>query len=177
MKKILCDLGMTYANISIDMQLYMVAQHSKWWEPTRFDNVILRPGAMHIIMSFLCCIGTLMKGSGLDVLVSAAFGGLTKIMNGKTWVRAMRAFRMVTAALLQHCLKNGEKTFNEISEYVEGVRHYPTGRHCVDNLVKPTLLVHQFLRAEREGDWLFQQLCLERMLPYFFSTCHVHYAR
>ncbi len=109
-----------------------------------------------------------MKGCGLDVLVSAAFGGLTGIMNAKEWVRAMRAFRMVTAALLQ-CLQNGEKTFNEISEYVEGVRHHPTGRNWVDNLVKPTLLVHQFLRAESEGDWLFQQLCLERMLSYFFT--------
>ena len=41
-----------------------------------------------------------MKASGLDLLVGAVFSGLTSIMNGKAWVRPMRAFRMVTAALL-----------------------------------------------------------------------------
>ena len=177
MKKSLSELGMSYANLSIDMQLYMVAQQVKWWDPTRFEDVIVRPGAMHIIMSFLGCIGTLMKGSGLDVLVGAAFGGMTGIMNGKAWVRAMRAFRMVSVALLQNCLQGGEKSFEEIVSYMEDARQNPTGRHWVDNLVKPTLLAHQFLRAEREGNWLFQQLCLERMLPYFFSAGHVHYAR
>ena len=46
-----------------------------------------------------------MKGSGLDVLVGAAFGHITGIMNGKAWVMSMRAFRMVTVALLQHLLE------------------------------------------------------------------------
>lgn len=177
MKKSLVELGMPCANLSIDMQLYMAAQQIKWWEPVRFKDVILRPGAMHILMSFMGSIGSLMKGSGLDVLVGAAFGGLTGIMNGKAWVRAMRAFRMVSVALLEHFLQDGVKTFDEISEYMEKARQHPTGRHWVDNFLVPTLLAHQFLRAEREGKWLFQQLCLERMLPYFFSAGHVHYAR
>ena len=59
---------------------------------TKFENIILCPGAMHIIMSFLGCIGNLMRGSGLDVLVASAFGHITAIMNGKSWVMAMRAF-------------------------------------------------------------------------------------
>ena len=57
------------------------------------------------------------------------------------------------------------------------MRQHPTGRHWVDNLLKPTLLVHQLLRSEREGDFLLQQLTLERMLPYFFVAGHHHYAR
>ena len=60
---------------------------------------------------------------------------------------------------------------------MEQARQRPTGRHWVDNLLRPTLLAHQFLRAERDGDWLFKQLCLEQMLPYFFSAGHFHYAR
>ena len=167
MKHSLAEQGMTYACISIDMQLYMVAQQIKWWEPERFKQVMIFPGAMHIIMSFQGCIGTLMKGSGLDVLVGSAFGHVTSIMNGKAWVRSMRAFCMVAVVLSQNFLRDGEKTFNEISAYMDEVRKHPTGKHCVDNFIKPTLLVHQFLHAEREGDWLFQQLCLERMLPIF----------
>lgn len=176
-QKALTDLGMNFANLSVDMQLYIVAQQIKWSDPDRFVNVILRPGAMHILMSFLGCIGQLMKGSGLDVLIGAAFCGLTGIMNGKSWVRAMRAFRMVSAAVLQNFLDDGTKTFDEIAAYVEKARQHPTGKLWVDCLVKPTLLAHQFLRAEREEDRLFQQLCLEQMLPYFFVAGHVHYAR
>ena len=177
MKTSLGELGMTCANLSIDMQLYMVGQQVKWWEPDRFKDVILRPGAMHIMMSFLGCIGTLMKGSGLDALVGSAFGGLTGIMSGKAWVRAMRAFRMVSATLLENFLQADTKMFDDILAHIEDARKHPTGRHWVNNLLMPTLLAHQFLRAEREGNWLFQQLCLERMLPYFFSAGHIHYAR
>ena len=44
-------------------------------------------------------------------------------------------------------------------------------------MIKPTLLVHQPLRAEREADVMVQQIALERMLPFFFATGHHHYAR
>ena len=80
-------------------------------------DVILRPGAMHITMSFLGFIGTLMKGSSLDTLVGSAFGGLTGIMSGK--VRAMRAFRMVSAALLENFLQANENNFDDILAHIE----------------------------------------------------------
>ena len=101
MSECITQQGMTYVNLSVDMQLYMVAQQIKWWNQQMFDKIILRPGAMHVITSFLGCIGNLMKGSGLDILVGSAFGHITSIMNGKSWVMAMRAFRMVLVALLE----------------------------------------------------------------------------
>lgn len=70
-----------------------------------------------------------MKGSGLDVLVGAAFGGMTGIMTGKAWVQAMRTFRMVSAAVLQNFLHTSTKTFGEISTYLDDARKHPTGRH------------------------------------------------
>ena len=48
--------------------------------------------------------------------------------------------------------------------------------YWVDNFLKPTVLTHQFIRAEREGYWLFQQLCLERMLAYLLSAGQFHLA-
>ena len=39
------------------------------------------------------------------------------------------------------------------------------------------MLAHHFMRVEREGDWIQQQHCLQRMLPYFFVAGHHHYAR
>ena len=102
-------------------------------------------------MSLQGFIGTLIKGSGLDVLVGSAFGHVTIIMIGKAWVRSMRAFLMVAVVLLYNFLRDGEKTFNEISAYMDEVRKHPTGIQWV-NFIKPTLSIHQFLHAEKEGD-------------------------
>ena len=38
------------------------------------------------------------------------------------------------------------------------------------------MLAHQFMRIEREGDWILYQHCLGRMLPYFFVAGHHRYA-
>ena len=150
MNKSLLDLDMQYANMCVDMQLYMVAQQIKWWDQHKFRDVVLRPGAMHIIMSFLGCIGTLMKSSGLDVLIGAAFGGMNGIITGKAWLRATRAFRMVLAALLQNFLRTGAKTCEEITAYMEEARKHPTGRHWVDNFLKPTILIGTPVHSCRE---------------------------
>ena len=62
---------------------------------------------MHIIQSFLGCIGTLVRGSALEFYVYAAFGGIIGIFNGKSWMKAVRAFWSVAAALLQRFLSTG----------------------------------------------------------------------
>ena len=90
-----------------------------------------------------------MNGSGLDVLVGAAFASMNGIITDVSWVRAMRAFRMVLAAFFfQNCLRTGVNTCKEISAYMEEARKYPTGRFWVDNFMKPTVLTHQFIRTE-----------------------------
>ena len=43
----------------------------------QFRNVIVHPGGMHIIQSFIGCITKLMKNSGLEVYVAAAYVGLS----------------------------------------------------------------------------------------------------
>ena len=35
----------------------------------------------------------------------------------------------------------------------------------------------KFVRAEREGDWSLHLLAVKDMIPYFFASAHVHYAR
>ena len=103
----------------------------------------------HVVLGIV--ISALVKGSGLDVLVGAAFGSMNGIIIGVAWVRAMRPFRMVLDALLQNFLRTGAKTCEEISAYMEEAQIHPTGRCWVDNFLKPTVLTHQFIRAEREG--------------------------
>ena len=74
-------------------------------------------------------------------------------------------------------LESDPRTVDDIVQYLEHASQHPTGCHWVDNLILPTIIIHQFLRAGKEGDWILQKLCFERMLPYFFAPGHFHYAR
>ena len=65
---------------------------------------------MHALLSFLAHIGSLMKASGLDVLLGAAFGGPTGILNGESWPNAIRAYRTIVAALMSNILKDKPTT-------------------------------------------------------------------
>jgi len=65
------------------MQLYKVALQIKWSDPERWKNLVLRPGGMHMLMSFIGCIGNLMKVSGLEEILSVAYGGVRNMLNGK----------------------------------------------------------------------------------------------
>ena len=60
-----------------------------------------------------------MHGSGVEHLISAAFGGLAGIMSGKSWVRAMRVFRMVSTTILSYVFTTSPKTFQDFSDYLE----------------------------------------------------------
>ena len=106
-----------------------------------------------------------MKVSGVDMLLNAAFGGLAGIITGKSWPNVLRAYRVITTVLLQDFFQNGAKTYQELSEYLEAVREDPVGRFWVDCLIKPTLLALQLLHAQRDGDFLLQQVSLEAMMP------------
>lgn len=113
----------------------------------------------------------------METVLSSTFGCLTSILNGKAWPQALRAYRMITAALVHDYLKDGPKSYEEIEAHLEDYRKHPTGRLWVDCLIKPTLIALRFMRAEREGDLLLREHCLAEMLPYFFATGHHHYAR
>ena len=47
----------------------------------------------------------------------------------------------------------------------------------VVNLVKPMLIMMQFVRAEWEGDWPLHLSAVAAMMPYFFASSHFNYAR
>lgn len=72
---------------------------------------------------------------------------------------------------MKRFFSDGLKTFENIEQYLDAARLHPTGCHWVDNFLLPTLLIHQFERAEREGDLGLKLLTLKRIL-----AGHVHYA-
>ena len=76
--------GMECTILTFDLQLYIVGCLVKWSDQERWKRIILRPRMIHALQSFLACIGFLIKVSGLDVLIWAAFGGFTGILDGKS---------------------------------------------------------------------------------------------
>ena len=89
LQRTLNSFGMQYTHLTVDLQLYQTACLIQWDEPLCWTNVILHPGMMHALMSFLGCIGTLMKASCVDILIGAAFAGITSIVNDKAWANAL----------------------------------------------------------------------------------------
>ncbi|XP_066967397.1 uncharacterized protein [Macrobrachium rosenbergii] len=65
-----------FIHLCADMQLYKVILQIKWSDPCQWKNLVVRPGGMHTLMSFIGCIGTLMNGSGLEDILEVAFRGL-----------------------------------------------------------------------------------------------------
>lgn len=57
------------AILTSDRQLYKVAVEAKWAYPNEFSDAIVRLGEMHMLMSFVGAIGTLMQGSGLSMVL------------------------------------------------------------------------------------------------------------
>ena len=56
--------GMQYAHLSVDLQIYQISYLVQWSDPCHWKSLVLLPGMIHTLMSFLGCIGTLTKASG-----------------------------------------------------------------------------------------------------------------
>ena len=65
------------------MQLYKGAIHIKWSDTDCWKHMIIRPGEMHTLMSFIGSIRTLRSGTGLQKILGAAFKGVPNMINGK----------------------------------------------------------------------------------------------
>ena len=110
-----------------------------------------------------CLSGQLMKGTGLEELLGSAFKGVSDMLNGKSWPKAMRGLRMVVAALIKNAISE-ETTANEIEVYLNRVRAGSLiGGLWVDCLIQPVLII----QAKRQADWLLHLYCLQKMLRYF----------
>ena len=168
--------GQSGVQLVADMQLYKVAVQIQWSDPLRWKHVVIRPGGMHALMSFIGCIGKLMQSSGLEELLGAAYRGVANMLNGKAWPKAVRGLRMVVVYLLENAVQ-GSISVQSVEAVLTEARKWPTGKLWVDCLVSPIIIVHLFIRAEREGNWPLHIFCLERMIPYFFAAAHWNYAR
>ena len=81
--------GKKYLNLVADLQIFKVIMQIKWSDTIWWKNLVVRPGGMHTLMSFLGCVDTLMKGTGLEEILGVAFKGIPNILNGKSRPKAL----------------------------------------------------------------------------------------
>ena len=98
MKNIVQTFSMQYAQLPVDILLDHTSCIVQWSDSYCWTSLVLHPGMMHTLMSFLGCIEKLMKASCVDMLLIVAFGGVAGIITGK-WTNA-----------LQYCSRQSEST-------------------------------------------------------------------
>lgn len=171
--------GQNFTFITADQQLYKVAVEVQWAYPDLFPRVIPRLGGMHMLMSYVGAVGTLMAESGLAEILASAFGGVGKMLTGKKFPMNMRAMRMLVEELLRDIVGQGQlKCHDDLMAVLDDLADRSrTAKTWVDIFIKPVLIMMVYVRAEREGDWSLHLQAVKLMLPYFFASRHVNYAR
>ena len=101
------------------------------------------------------------------------------MLTGKKFPMNMRAMRMVAEELLRDVVGKtqlkGHHDFINVLEDLASKSH--TSKMWVDVFIKPVLIMMLYVRAEREGDWPLHLQAVKLMMPYFFASRHVNYAR
>ena len=95
------EAGQSVTVFIADQQVYRVALDILWTYETRFTNFVPRIGVMHWVMSFVGCIGVLMKNRSLLSWLESAFGVAEKMLTGKTFPMNVRALRFEMLELLR----------------------------------------------------------------------------
>ena len=75
--------GQGYTVFTNDQQVFKITTQMTWSEPDIWENFYPILGGMHMLMSFVGCIGTLMANTGLSEMLKSAFGGVEKMLLGK----------------------------------------------------------------------------------------------
>ena len=152
-QKLTKQTGQVYTVFTADQQLYRVMVNVLWVHPEMFPNFIPRLGGMHLLMSFVGCVGTLMTSSGLEEVLKSAFGGVPSMLTRKNFPQNTRALRMNTEEILHGTLESVE-SYDDLMLLLEmKAAESRTTNLWVDNLIKPVFIMMLFVRAEREADW------------------------
>ena len=160
-------------------QLYRIALHVQWENPTQVRNIYLRLGGMHLLMSYCGCIGILMAETGIVEILSVAFGGVLKMLSGMKYPQNVRAFRMLVEELLRPVfVKHHLECMSGLLQALDNTASQSrTTKLWVDCLIKPVFVILKYIRAERGADWALHLDTVKDMVHLFFAAGHVHYAR
>ena len=142
-KRLTNERGHKKVVFTCNEQLYKVAIDVKWAYPNDFSDVILRLRGMHMLMSFVGAIRSLMAGFGLSEILSSTFAGVSKMLTGKKFPQNVRAMRLVSEELLRNIINRGDVMSMEdlLAHLDAAARKSKTSKLWVDCFIKPLFLM------------------------------------
>ena len=161
-----------YVVLTSDLQIYRVTLQIVWDDPDKYSKFVLGLGGMHLLMSFIGSMGSLLEDTGIEDIFNEVFSGSKKIMTGKKFPECIKAFRMVAEEILRPVF-NLPDTVRPQSMCVlldclaQLSSQSKTTKLWCDVLIKGVLLIMKYLRAEREAEITLHMKCVEEMEKYF----------
>ena len=116
MQRSIVDMGMKNVHLCLDKQLYDVTIQVFWNQPREFQNTVVHPACMYIIV-FFCLHWNLNEMLSLGILCHCSLWRNKRYLQWKSWMKAMRLFQSIAAALLQRFLSIRQNTFDGIEQY------------------------------------------------------------
>ena len=125
--------------------------HVKWVNPKLFEASIPKPGGIHMLMSFVGCVETLITDTGLKEILESALQ-VCQNLSRKNFPQNVRDLGLVTEELLcplsGQCRSHGDM-LNLLKEKSNASR---TAKLGIDCLFRPVLIMMLFFRYEREAE-------------------------
>ena len=179
--------------LTADQPLYALAKQIQWYWPDEYgeDKYVIMFGGLHIKMTALKSIGSMLEDSGwTSALVEAdvASSGTADSFLSATNVTRTRQAHQVTACTLFQLMKKAYSSYlseNSVSDK-EGsmasfeewcdIRKKESPHFAFWSLIL-SMEFFTLVRAFREGNFQLYREALAALIPYFFANNNVNYAR
>lgn len=177
--------------ITADQPLFALAKQIQWHWPDQYgeDKVVIMFGGLHIEMTALKSIGSLLEDSGwTSALVEAdiASAGTADSFLSASSVTKTRQAHQITACSLYKLLKEAYDNYEEqtTDEHVLTFENWRNSREqqspqfqfwCM--VLQMELIIMTLVRSFREADFKLYKESLYELMPYLFANNNVKYAR
>ena len=95
-------------------------------------------GGMHLLMSFIGCVGSLMAESGLVDMLSCAFGGVDDMFTGNKCSWHFRALRLLVDRVIQNTVQEA----NDDDDTIQRKKHiYTENNFKITNNVQTNISI------------------------------------
>ncbi|KAJ8897634.1 hypothetical protein PR048_002983 [Dryococelus australis] len=165
--------------VMFDKPLFIKAMDIVFWadETDELSKMIVRLGGFHLLMSYM---GAVRKKKNAVVHMA----------KGYSYTRALRAhspsqMTAITHLILECCDEEGFlissdvqtlRGFHEVLYTITTLEE--RSRTCIlwPQYFKEVSIMHDFVRAERTGDWNLHLFSIQHMLAHLHAAGHIHYA-
>ncbi|PFX14895.1 Uncharacterized protein K02A2.6 [Stylophora pistillata] len=199
-QKICESMGQRDSVITFDLDLYAKAKQLQMKYPNEFKNTVIRMGGFHIALNYLAVLENLYAQSGLeDLLIESGVyvaGTTSVLMLGKSYNKGIRAqklsmealFRLLWQAFLEWLSKTLKrwldgflscvKSLTSVLEAFRSEEREKSKAFCFwEVYINMVLVLLQFIKAERTGNWKLHLTATAAMVPHFFAMDRINYAR